>query len=300
MQITQLEYLVDLSETYSITNTAKRFYITQQAVSNSIKSLELELGVQLLNRSKKGVTFTPEGNLVLKYARKMLMNLDDMKQNIIGEFLTEETDYRKIFIYSSSVIGYLLNAMLISIAEKTFKNISIRCFYNENNSYNLISNLSNEKCDICLITLNEEAFEVHKNALEEKNLSYTILKKDAIVACCNSLFKDDLNGNIITENSNICLLHLTELKSMSNFFWEHAAKSIVRTDDILSAQDMLRTVGTIAYMPRTTFENFFGSTKYTAYCIPNITLVHVAIYHNNTDPIIQEIVRLIEKEVARL
>lgn len=70
MQINQLEYLVDLSKTYSITNTAKRFYITQQAVSNSIKSLELELGVQLLNRSKKGVTFTPEGNLVLKYAKK--------------------------------------------------------------------------------------------------------------------------------------------------------------------------------------------------------------------------------------
>ena len=57
MNIDQLRYFADLAKTNSITNTAKRMFISQQALSESIKRLENEVGCTLVNRSKTGVEF---------------------------------------------------------------------------------------------------------------------------------------------------------------------------------------------------------------------------------------------------
>ena len=299
MQLSWLEYFVDLSETYSITNTARRFFISQQAVSNSIRSLEIELGVVLLTRSKKGVSFTSEGKEMLPYAKEIIRNYELMRSCAIVPSV-EEAVYRNVIIYCSSVMGYIINPLLISIVEKNFSNVAIRGFFNENNSYNIIKMFLKEKCDICIITLNVLAYEEYKSSFEAEGISSSVLKEDSIVWCCNSSFRNQVDGTHLSEYSNICLLHLTELQSMSNYFLEQPAKSLVRTDDILSVQDMLRTVGTVAYMPRTTFEHFFSNSKFTAYCIPDVTLVHAVIFRKNADPIIHEIVRLIKGEAALL
>ena len=54
-----------LKETQSVTRAAERLYMTQSALSKRIGTLERELGVELLLRSRQGVRFTAEGELVL-------------------------------------------------------------------------------------------------------------------------------------------------------------------------------------------------------------------------------------------
>ncbi|MBQ1188217.1 MAG: LysR family transcriptional regulator, partial [Peptococcaceae bacterium] len=54
MNIDQLKYLVDLAKTSSMNTTAKRMFISQQAISESMKRLEKELDCTLLTRSKTG------------------------------------------------------------------------------------------------------------------------------------------------------------------------------------------------------------------------------------------------------
>lgn len=51
MRTEQLQYLMDILKTGSINKTAQHFFISQQAVSNSLKQLENELGCTLLNRT---------------------------------------------------------------------------------------------------------------------------------------------------------------------------------------------------------------------------------------------------------
>jgi len=51
----------------SISNAAKELYITQPAVSQSIKQLEKKLGGRLFFRTKKGIILTPEGEHIFKY-----------------------------------------------------------------------------------------------------------------------------------------------------------------------------------------------------------------------------------------
>ena len=54
----------------SISKAASQLYVSQPAVSLSIKQLEKELGVKLFIRSQRGVQLTVEGNLLYNYARQ--------------------------------------------------------------------------------------------------------------------------------------------------------------------------------------------------------------------------------------
>lgn len=72
MNIDQLKYVVDLSKTRSMNETAKRLFISQPAISESMKRLEKELGCQVFLRSKTGISFTEDGLMVLDCAKGML------------------------------------------------------------------------------------------------------------------------------------------------------------------------------------------------------------------------------------
>ncbi|MBQ3120777.1 MAG: LysR family transcriptional regulator, partial [Peptococcaceae bacterium] len=68
MRIEQLHCIVDIAETGSITATAQRQFVTQQAVSKTIKQLEKELNATLLIRTRTGVSFTEIGKELVTFA----------------------------------------------------------------------------------------------------------------------------------------------------------------------------------------------------------------------------------------
>lgn len=56
----------------NISAAAQELYISQSAVSQSVKQLEDQLQVRLFSRSTKGVTLTSEGAILLEYVEKAL------------------------------------------------------------------------------------------------------------------------------------------------------------------------------------------------------------------------------------
>lgn len=52
MNTKQLEYFISVAETLSFTKTAEKFYISQTAITQQIKSLEESMGVTLLKEIK--------------------------------------------------------------------------------------------------------------------------------------------------------------------------------------------------------------------------------------------------------
>ncbi len=70
MTTLQLEYLIDIGETRSISLTAKRYFISQPAVSKQISLLERELGFELLDRNHKPLRFTTAGEALLASLRR--------------------------------------------------------------------------------------------------------------------------------------------------------------------------------------------------------------------------------------
>ena len=62
----------DVAEAGNISTAAKNLYISQSAVSQSIKQLETALQARLFSRSPRGVSLTGEGQMLYQYVRSAL------------------------------------------------------------------------------------------------------------------------------------------------------------------------------------------------------------------------------------
>jgi len=71
MNITALQTFLAIVDTGNLVRASQKLNVTQSTVTARLKSLEDELGQQLLNRQKSGTTLTPAGTKLLRYARIM-------------------------------------------------------------------------------------------------------------------------------------------------------------------------------------------------------------------------------------
>ncbi|MFC7342901.1 LysR substrate-binding domain-containing protein [Saccharopolyspora griseoalba] len=69
LDLHKLEHLVAVAEEGTFTAAAKRVHLSQQALSSSIRALEREVGVDLLDRSGGAVTVLPAGRALIADAR---------------------------------------------------------------------------------------------------------------------------------------------------------------------------------------------------------------------------------------
>src|SRR6185503_13406746 len=71
----QLRAFAALARTGSFTLAAKELFLSQSAVSHSMKALEQEVGCRLLDRMGKKVLLTQAGETLLHHAEKILLEM---------------------------------------------------------------------------------------------------------------------------------------------------------------------------------------------------------------------------------
>ena len=91
MTIIQLEYLLAVANFGSFSIASEHCFVTQPSLSMQIKSLEEELGVILLDRSKKPVIPTEAGALVIAQAQETLKAYDESLNAATGDDMRWDT-----------------------------------------------------------------------------------------------------------------------------------------------------------------------------------------------------------------
>ncbi len=82
MELLQLRYFVDAATTQNFSKTAKKFYLPPSAVSQSIKRLEKELGVELFTRQANKIKLNENGNFFAEKIRAALSLIDEAQKNV--------------------------------------------------------------------------------------------------------------------------------------------------------------------------------------------------------------------------
>ncbi len=110
MTIVQLEYLLAVINRGSFSAAASSCYVTQPSLSMQVKALEEELGVILLDRSRKPVVATEAGDVVVEQARKTLMAFNNIRESVAG--LKGETTGKLRLGVIPTISPYLLHKFI--------------------------------------------------------------------------------------------------------------------------------------------------------------------------------------------
>lgn len=79
MELRQLRYFVAIAEAGSFSRAAERLHISQPPLSTQIRSLEEEIGTQLLARTNRGVLLTGSGQVFYEEVRAVLARLENAR-----------------------------------------------------------------------------------------------------------------------------------------------------------------------------------------------------------------------------
>jgi len=116
MDLRRLEIFVKVAELGSFSRAAEALYLTQPTVSEHIRGLEDELGIQLLDRLGRGTIATRAGLLYLGYAQRLLALSREARQ-AIDQFQGRMSG--QLVVGGSTIPGeYLLPALIGQFREK--------------------------------------------------------------------------------------------------------------------------------------------------------------------------------------
>lgn len=77
MTIRQLEYFLVSAGNLNFSQTARHFFISQSAITQQIRNLEQELGVELFHRNKKKISLTSAGQVFVSEAEGIIERIND-------------------------------------------------------------------------------------------------------------------------------------------------------------------------------------------------------------------------------
>ena len=75
-----MKYFISVVECNSFTEAAEQCYISQSAISQQIRSLEKELGVELIHRENRRFTLTPAGKYFYEQSKGILNEVEDIRR----------------------------------------------------------------------------------------------------------------------------------------------------------------------------------------------------------------------------
>ena len=293
---TKLETLLEVAETRNYTRAAEKLNLTQPAVSHHISQLEKELNTKLFLRNKGELRLTAEGEIALRYARRLKALQDRLMEEIKDEH-RRHTHLRIGITHTaeSNIITEVLaqysnlhSQISISIITDTIKNL-----------YDMMENY---ELDIAIV----------EGRRQNDQLNYLMLDTDYLVCVL-------CNENPLASHSMITLGELKKeqmiLRSAASATRQQFEATLtscnediedfnimLEVDNISTIKDLIRKGLGVSILPRSACMDELRKGKITVLPIENLSMMRETniVYHKDYTQIriLQEIVQLYRETVS--
>ena len=166
MNILHMKYAAEVAKAGSINKAAENLLIAQPNLSRAIKELEADLGIVIFDRSSKGMSLTADGEVFIRYAQRILNQIDDVER--IYKSGAAMKQRFSISVPRASYISQAFARFSLSIADSPAE-----IFYKETNAYRAIKNMVNEDYKLGIIRYAATYDRYFSDAFAEKNISAT-------------------------------------------------------------------------------------------------------------------------------
>ncbi len=138
MNLMHLKYAVEIAKVGSINRAAENLYMGQPNLSRAIKELEASLGITVFARSAKGMVPTAAGEEFLRYAGRILQEVDEIEHL----FKYGETQKQQ-FSISVPRAGYISHAFA-EFSKYLDMSLPAEVFYKETNAMQAVKNITDQ------------------------------------------------------------------------------------------------------------------------------------------------------------
>lgn len=263
MHIDSLRYFYNVALSKSISTVAKQSHISQSALSQQLVKLENKLDVKLLHRSNKGVTLTPEGEILFKHCETIINTYQKLEDEISSSSLAQ--NYISIEAIES------LASTMIPPAILKLKNSFIDYNINLNSLRNCSStNILNKICDICVC---------YKKLEDSNGLVVTQIGSDDIVLVADtSFYKNSLTLEelLITpfiefsiKNTLNSLVHEAIINIYPDF---NGFNVLYSTDSYFSALSGLKSSRSVTFIPKSLYNSYYSTSSIKLIHVENLKL----------------------------
>lgn len=169
MNILYLKYAAEVAKCGSISKAAEKLFVAQPNISRAIKELENSLGITIFERNSKGMTLTPDGERLMRYAGGILTQIEEVEEVFRGE------ESKKLkFSISVPRASYISHAFAAFTA-KLPQGVPIEILYKETNALRTVNNVLNSSYRLGIVRYAERHDRYFKDMLEEKGLAYEMI-----------------------------------------------------------------------------------------------------------------------------
>ncbi len=167
MTLQQLKYALTIADCGSMNEAAKQLFISQPSLSETIKELETEIGIEIFLRSNRGISTTPEGEEFLGYARQVNEQFGLLQDKYIGK------ESKKKFSVSTQHYTFAVNAFIETVKQAGIDNYEFAI--HETKTGEVIDNVRNFKSEIGVLYISDFNQQVIMKTLRENSLEFVEL-----------------------------------------------------------------------------------------------------------------------------
>lgn len=198
MNILHLKYVVCIAENGSINKAAEELHVAQPNLSRVVREMEAELGIQFFRRSSRGMMLTPDGELFVSQAHKILEQVDE-----IESLYKEKRTAKQRFSISVPRASYISDAF--TAFSRTLGREDAEIFYQETNALQAVKNILEVGYNLGIIRYAAGYDRYFRQMLEEKGLAgeivaefkyVLVMREDSALAALDSIHFRDLHQYI--------------------------------------------------------------------------------------------------------